>query len=295
MNIIFQIDGGLGKSIMATAIVEVIKKRYKNSNLIVVTAYPDVFLNNPNVNECFRFEQMNGAYLKYIKDKDCKLFVDEPYRNTGFLTEKEHLFETWCKIYGLKYNNEQPRIYLTQPEIEYFKPFYKTDKPLMVIQPNGGPAQQGYKYAWTRDIPQITVNSLIQHYKDRYSIIHIRRQDQYEYADTFSALDGYRSIAVLLSLSEKRVLMDSFSQHLAAALGKESTVCWVTTNPKVFGYKLHDNVLANKFTKEPNFQNASYQPFNLSEDISTIPYNKFEEIFDINKIVKSINKQNSKL
>ena len=291
MNIIFQIDGGLGKSIMATAMVQVIKKRYKNSNLIVVTAYPDVFLNNPNVNECFRFEQMNGAYLKYIKDKDCKLFVDEPYRNTGFLTEKEHLFETWCKIYGLKYNNEQPRIYLTQPELEYFKPFYKTDKPIMVIQPNGGPEQQGYKYAWTRDIPQITVNSLIQHYKDKYSIIHIRRQDQYEYADTFSALDGYRSIAVLLTLSEKRILMDSFSQHLAAALGKKSTICWVTTNPKVFGYKLHDNILANKFTKEPNFQNAGYQPFNLSEDISTIPYNKFEEVFDINKIVKSINKQ----
>ena len=246
MNIIFQIDGGLGKSIMATAMVQVIKKRYKNSNLIVVTAYPDVFLNNPNVNECFRFEQMNGAYLKYIKDKDCKLFVDEPYRNTGFLTEKEHLFETWCKIYGLKYNNEQPRIYLTQPELEYFKPFYKTDKPIMVIQPNGGPEQQGYKYAWTRDIPQITVNSLIQHYKDKYSIIHIRRQDQYEYTDTFSALDGYRSIAVLLTLSEKRILMDSFSQHLAAALGKKSTICWVTTNPKVFGYKLHDNILANK-------------------------------------------------
>jgi len=50
MNIIFQIEGGLGKSIMATAMVKVIKNHYKNSNLIVVTAYPDVFLNNPQVN-----------------------------------------------------------------------------------------------------------------------------------------------------------------------------------------------------------------------------------------------------
>ena len=49
MNIIFQIEGGLGKSIMATAMVKVIKKRYKNANIIVVTAYPDVFLNNPDV------------------------------------------------------------------------------------------------------------------------------------------------------------------------------------------------------------------------------------------------------
>ena len=28
MNIIFQIDGGLGKSIMATAMIKVIKKQY---------------------------------------------------------------------------------------------------------------------------------------------------------------------------------------------------------------------------------------------------------------------------
>ena len=111
MNIIFQIDGGLGKSIMATAMVQVIKKRYKNSNLIVVTAYPDVFLNNPQVNKIYRPEQMNGAYLKYIKDQDCKIFIEDPYRNNSFLTDKEHLFKTWCKIYGLHYNNEQPKIY----------------------------------------------------------------------------------------------------------------------------------------------------------------------------------------
>ena len=48
MNVIFQIDGGLGKSIMATAMTKVLRKRYKNAHIIVVTAYPDVFLNNPH-------------------------------------------------------------------------------------------------------------------------------------------------------------------------------------------------------------------------------------------------------
>jgi ADP-heptose:LPS heptosyltransferase len=291
MNIIFQIDGGLGKSIMATAVVKVIRKRYKNAHIVVVSAYPDVFLNNPHINECFRIEQMNGAYLKYVKDKDCKIFVEDPYRNSSFLTEKEHLLKTWCRIYGLNYNYEQPEIYLTEPEKDYYAPFYKTDKPIMAIQPNGGPAQQSYKYAWTRDIPSITVNSLIQHYKNDYTVVHIKRQDQYEYADTLAALDGYRSIAILISLSTKCLFMDSFGQHLAAAIGKKSTVCWVTTKPKVFGYTLHDNILAKPFTKEPVIQNALYQPFGLSEEISTIPYNGLEEIFDINQIVKSINNQ----
>ena len=291
MNIIFQIDGGLGKSIMGTAMTKVIRKRYKNAHIIVVTAYPDVFLNNPNINECFRIEEMGGAYLKYVKDQDCKLFIEDPYRNTSFLTEKEHLFRTWCKIYGLHYNNEQPELYLTQPEIDYFTPFYNVEKPIMVIQPNGGPQGQGFQYSWTRDIPEPTVNEIIQHYKKDYTIVHIKREDQYKYPDTLHALDGFRSIAILLQLSEKRLLIDSFGQHLAAAMGVKSTVCWVTTKPKVFGYKLHDNIQANPFTKEPQLQNSVYQPFNLAQDISSISYNDLREVFDVNKIVESINKQ----
>ena len=291
MNIIFQIDGGLGKSIMGTAMVKVLRKRYKNAHIIVVTAYPDVFLNNPHINECFATNQMGGAYLKYVKDQDCKLFISDPYHHTSFITEKEHLFRTWCKIYGLSYNNEQPELYLTQPEIDYFKPFYNVEKPIMVIQPHGGPIGQGFNYSWTRDIPVPTVNNVIQHYKNDYTIVHIKREDQYKYPDTLHALDGFRSIAILLQLSKKRLLIDSFGQHLAAAMGVKSTVCWVTTKPKVFGYKLHDNIQANSFTKEPQLQNSVYQPFNLAQDISSIPYNDLREVFNTNKIIESINKQ----
>tara|TARA_Y100000385_G_scaffold262386_1_gene293963 strand:- start:542 stop:1417 length:876 start_codon:yes stop_codon:yes gene_type:complete len=291
MNIIFQIDGGLGKSIMATSMVKVLRKRYKNAHIIVATAYPDVFLNNPHINECFETAKMGGAYLKYIKDQDCKVFITDPYSNSSFITEKEHLLKTWCKIYGLRYNNEQPEIYLTQPEIDYFKPFYNTEKPIMVIQPNGGPQGQGFNYSWTRDIPLPTVNEIIQHYKNDYTIIHIKRKDQYTYPDTMQALDGFRSIAILLQLSKKSLLIDSFGQHLASAIGVKSTVCWVTTKPKMFGYKLHHNVLAEPFTKKPQLQNSAYQPFNLAQDISSIPYNDLNEVFDTNKIIESINKQ----
>ena len=291
MNIIFQIDGGLGKSIMATAMTKVIRKRYKNAHIIVVTAYPDVFLNNPHINECFRIEQIGGAYLKYVKDQDCKIFIEDPYRHTSFLTEKEHLFRTWCKIYGLNYNNEQPELFLTQPETDYFKPFYNVEKPIFAIQPNGGPIGQGFQYSWTRDIPEPTVNEIIQHYKEDYTIVHIKREDQYKYPDTLHALDSFRSIAILLQLSSKRLLIDSFGQHLSASMGKKSTVCWVTTKPKIFGYKLHDNIQANSFTKEPQIQNSVYQPFNLAQDVSSIPYNDLREIFETNKIIESINKQ----
>lgn len=289
MNIIFQIEGGLGKSIMATAMVKVIKKRYKNSHLVVVTAFKDVFLNNPNVDEIYNINNTNGFYLKYIKDKKCKIFVNEPYRTSNFILEKPiHLFKTWCDLYGLHYNNEQPEIYLTQPELDYFKPFYQTDKPILAIQPNGGPQNLGYNYAWTRDLPDPTVIDIINRYKESHTIVHIKREDQKVYPDTLHALDGFRSIAVLLLLSDKRILIDSFVQHMAAALNLKSTVCWSNTKPEIFGYKLHDNIKLNPFTKELNYEEASYAPFNLSEGIHNFPYNDLSEVFDSNKIFQSI-------
>lgn len=291
MNVIFQIDGGLGKSILSTAVVEAIRKKYKNAYLIVVTAYTDVFLNNPHVNECIKHENTGGIYLKYVKDKKCKIFAEDPYRNSSYLTDKEHILTTWCKLCGVTYAGEKPQIYLTQPEIDYFSPFYQLEKPIMVIQPNGGPAGQGFKYSWTRDIPTNTVLDVINHYKNDYTIVHVKRQDQYEYPDTLAALDGFRSIAILLKMSKKRLLMDSFGQHLAAAVGAKSTVCWVTTKPKIFGYRLHDNILANPFTKEPQLQQAIYQPFELAQDVSSMPYNNMEEVFDVSKIIKSLDQQ----
>jgi len=290
MNIIFQVDGGLGKSIASTAVIAAIKNHYKKSKIIVVTAYPDVFLNNPNVHKTYYSNQTNGFYTKYIKGKDCKVFACEPYTHNNFLLSNEHLFRTWCKLCGVPYKGEKPEFYLTQAELDYFTPFYSSEKPIFVFQSNGGPEGQGYQYSWTRDIPTSTMTDIINHYKNDYTLIHIRRKDQFQYENTLSALDGYRSIAVLLALSSKRLLIDSFAQHLAAALNLTSVVCWSTTDPKVFGYKTHTNILANKFTKSPHLDQAIYQPFNLYQDIHTLPYNNINEIFDSSKIIEALGK-----
>jgi len=292
MNIIFQIEGGLGKSILGTAIVKVIKRHYKDANVIVVTHYPEVFLNNPYTYKVYHFNNINGFYLKYIKDHECKIFIEDPYKHSNFLINKSvSILKTWCELFNLNYLGELPQIYITQPEADYFVPYYKTEKPIFVIQPNGGPAGLGYSYAWTRDIPEPTILDIINHYKNDYAIIHVKREDQKTYPNTFQALDNYRSIAVLFYLSKKRLLIDSFSQHLAASLNLKSTVCWVATKPEIFGYEMHDNIKANPFTKEPIIKDKAYQPFELSENIHSIPYNNLKEIFNINHIIESINNQ----
>ena len=287
-NVIFQIDGGLGKSIMATAILKVIKKQYKKSNIIVVTAYPDVFIGNPNVNKVLHQQQAVGLYKNYIQNKDAKVFITDPYSTSDFITESNHLLKIWCDIYGLTYNGELPEIFLSKGEKEYFAPFYKLDKPIMAIQPNGGAIGQLLKYSWTRDLPATVVNEVVSQYKNDYAILHIKREDQLTYENTMGALDNWRSIAIMLTLSSKRLLIDSSSMHIATALNLPSVVGWVGTNPKVFGYDMHTNIIANQTTKEINSESNSYTKHLLYEDISTLPYNNFGEIFDTQSIIKAL-------
>jgi ADP-heptose:LPS heptosyltransferase len=287
-TVICQVEGGLGKSIMFTAVLKAIRKQYKKANIIVVTAYPDVFISNPNVNKVLGFDQLSGIYSQYVMGKDAKVFVSDPYHTSDYITESAHLIKIWCETYGIEYNGEMPELFLLKAEKEYFEPFYRLDKPILAIQPNGGAINQPLKYSWTRDIPTPIVEQIIEHFKNDYAILHIKREDQLMYNNTLQALDTFRSIAVLLSLSKKRLLIDSSAMHIAAALNLPSTVAWVGTNPNVFGYEIHKNILANKPTRETNFQHPHYQKHLLYQDISTIPYNDLSEVFDINKIINSL-------
>jgi len=288
MNVIFHIEGGLGKSIIATAVLKAIKKQYKKANIIVVTGYPDVFIANPNVNKVLKFDQLNGIYEQNIMNKDCKVFISDPYHTSDFITESKHLIQIWCEMFGLKYDGEMPELFLLKAEKEYFEPFYRLDKPILAIQPNGGAQNQALKYSWTRDIPVPIIEEIIEQYKNDFAILHIKREDQLVYPNTLQALDSFRSIAVALCLSQKRLLIDSSALHIATALNLPSVVAWIGTKPKVFGYDMHKNILANEPTRTVDLNHPHYQKYLLFQDISTIPYNDLNEVFDKKLIINAL-------
>ncbi len=76
---------------------------------------------------------------------------------------------------------------------------------------------------------------------------------------------------------------------MARALYKKSTVCWITTSPKNFGYEYHDNVLCNKY--EIKTTPTHYQQYNLKEDADNVPFGSLDRIFDVDEIIKSIKLQ----
>jgi hypothetical protein len=190
-------------------------------------------------------------------------------------------------MFGLVYSGEQPKIYLTDREKTFYSNKYTSDKPILLIQTNGG-AQTDLKYSWARDIPFNTVNRVLKAFRSEYNIVHIKREDQLGFEGTYPVSDNFRSLCVLISMSQKRLFMDSFAQHVAAGMNLPSTVCWISNKPEVFGYNLHNNLIHNPFTVKPELKNAYLGKFNISGDLLEFPFNNEDEVFDVESIIQSI-------
>jgi hypothetical protein len=193
-------------------------------------------------------------------------------------------------MFDIPYNGEQPELFLTEREKQFYQNKFSSNKPILALHTNGG-AQTEHKYSWARDLSSVTALEIINKFKDDYHIAHIRREDQLGYENTTPVTDNFRGLCVLLALSSKRLLMDSFAQHAAAAMNLPSTVCWIANKPEVFGYEVHDNIVHNPFTKKPELRNSFLGKFNIGGDLLEFPYNSENEIFNSQAIIDSIKKQ----
>lgn len=285
--IVLHIEGGIGKNILATAVVKAIKKHYTDREIIITTAWEEVWQNNKDIYRVYKFENSPYFYEDYIKDKDTIVFMHNPYHSTEHLYQSEHIIETWCKLCGVSYNGETPQINLTPREIDLVKNTIvaKGDKPIFLLQTNGG--MDALPYSWARDLPIATANEIVQQYKDKYRIIHIRREDQLSIADTEYLNLTIRQIFALLLFSHKRLFIDSFCQHAAAALELPSTVVWMVNKPEVFGYDLHKNIRSEVSEDYQTTKYSYLSKYNIGGAINEFPYNT-RDLFDVNKILDSL-------
>jgi hypothetical protein len=287
---IWHIQGGLGKNIAGTALIKDIKAKYPDRKLIMVTSWPEVFLNNPNVDRVFQLGQSPYFYEDYIEEKDVIISKHEPYNQSDHITKKKHLVHNWCDLIGIEYKKQLPVILPNYPQTMLLG-LWQRPKPIMVIQSGGGPMEgQKYSYSWTRDMPMEVAQEIVKKYYQQYHIIQVTRPDGYP-LDNVERVDTKMSNMELFSLvakAEKLVLIDSSLQHAAAALKKKATVLWVGTSPKVFGYDLHTNLTA-KLPKKANQLIGSYTfDYQFENNMHECPYMDVKQIFDINHVLNNI-------
>ena len=287
---LFHIEGGLGKHIAATAVARAIKSNHPDRELIVVCAYPEIFLNLPFVNRVYRIGMTPYFYDDFINGKDTLIFKQEPYFTTEHIHKTLPLIETWCKVHGLKYSGEVPELIFNVRQQQVGFRRWKRDRPVMVIQTNGGPMkEQPYPYSWTRDMPWPVANQIVQAFSNQYHIIQICRQpDQgINGAEVVTENLSNMELLSLLTFSQKRVLIDSCLQHASAALNLPSTVLWIGTSPKIFGYNLHTNISANlpENVKLPDSYLFDYNFHGMVHECPLVDLN----IFDESEVLNSIN------
>jgi hypothetical protein len=294
---IFHLQGGIGKHIAATAVAKVIKNNHPDRKLIVVCAYPDIFINLPFVDRVFTLGNTSYFYQEFVQDKDSILFHHEPYYTTNHIHKRKKLIENWCDMYGLKYNGEQPILKFNKLQYDISKSFWGRKKPIMFLHTNGGMMTTDAKpYAWTRDMPVDVAQELVDYYKKDYHIFQITKLNspklqgaEHVFATPQQSLSLMELFSILLH-SKKRILIDSCMQHAAAAMNRKSTVLWNGTSPKVFGYDLHENIC----TDIPyNFKlPGSYLfDFDFNGNEVEYPFTDDVKLFDIDKIIDSVNKQ----
>ncbi len=288
MKIVFQVNGGIGKSIAATAVCSAIKKQYPDSELIVISGYPDVFAPNPNVAMSLGLNNLNYFYPQHIEGRETLLLLHDPYHAADFIYQRGHLIEVWCNLCGVPYNGELPELYLTGKEKTQYAPLFASPKPLLVMQTNGGISPQGDKYSWPRDLPINTAQQVVNAMMQEYNVVHIRRQDQLALQGVYPVQADFRALAVLISMSAKRLFIDSFAQHTAAALGMPSVVCWIANVPSQFGYNMHTNLIANQPTLRPELRHSVFSKYNITGQVTEFPYRSEDEIFTAERIIEAL-------
>ena len=288
---VFHVEGGLGKNVAATAVAKAIKDTHPDRELIVVASYPEVFLHLGFVDKAFRIGLTPYFYSDYIDGKDTLLFKHEPYFTQSHIQKKKSLIESWCNLYQLEYKGQKPILNIPSRIKDLIKNQYGDNVPTMIIHSNGGVFQgQKYPYAWTRDMPKKLVEVIVNTFGSKYRILQICRDQQNVVNGVQPILQPMSNLELfsLLHLSEKRLLIDSSLQHAAAALDLPSTVLWVGTSPKVFGYDIHTNILANEPKIKPKLVDSYLFDYSFEGRIHEYPYMEDEPVFNVEQVIESL-------
>lgn len=290
---IFHIEGGLGKHIAATAVAKTIKKNHPERDLIVVCAYPEVFINLEYVARVYRHGHTPYFYQDYIKDRDFLMFKHEPYFTTEHIKKEVSLIENWSKLYGLEYSGELPEIKFNFRQYQYNATIWSRSKPILLLQTHGGPLEeQPYRYSWTRDLPPHLYEPVVKEFGNFYHIVQVCRNEEqainHPNVEVVNKTLTNIELFGLVEQSTKRLLIDSSLQHVAAALQKPSTVLWVGTDPRVFGYELHRNIKANLNDEDFKLPDSYIFDYGFTGTLHECPVMDQTAMFDVQEVIESI-------
>jgi hypothetical protein len=304
-NIVMVSEGGIGKVIASTAVVKRLAEEFPDKRIIVMTGYPDIFLYNPNVYKVFNFGNPLYFYDDYVNAESYVIKV-EPYTTYGYMSENEHLIDSWCKMIGIERKGANPEMFFMDNEIDAGKAYVNKitgagKKKFVMIQWIGGVVPQNkdelslidavnrmHRRSLTKSVAQKLVNKFISRDYVIGAVQHENFPDIEGAERLFFPNAPVRGVIALLKFAEGFVGIDSFLHHAATIFNTPGVVVWGGTNPKKLGYSWQRNL-----TKEACKMPFCHRPDSYVFDATSIgsiwncPYNTKCLAYDADEIIKA--------
>jgi len=265
--IVLEVQGGIGKNIMATAVVRNLKKAYPEKKIIVLAGSPDVFLKNPNIKRTYHFAQALYVYEDYFKEAKAVMLSVEPYRHFDYIKKKRHLVECWCEQIDIPCDSVYPEIFLSENEKAMAQLYLEQfDKEMVLFQGEGGkdPKDKTNKEKiiasssmYKRNLTRKTMDEITAGLIDRgFMVGVVSSPNQYLPSKAERITFSVRAILALIPHVAETICIDSFLLHGTAMFKKKCLSLWGGTNPKCLGYDINVNltrqVCDNPMCHRPN-------------------------------------------
>ena len=288
---LINVEGGLGKNIMLTAILKEFKAQKGYDELYVISPYHDVFKACSAVTDAFP-PGLGTLYQELVLDEECDIYWKEPYSNQKFIKKQCHLFEAWAEELGFDlYHPGNSYVPLLDKVGDAFPQLAKVaadqknnwNHNYCIVQFSGGQSplgplqdaqgnlvpypnmQEAIKRNYAKG--QQVVDKLIEKWGPDTHIVHFALPNEPTYDGTERVEIPYLTYRLLAEEAKEIVCIDSSLQHLATGVNEHITVIWGETRPEHFGYACNRNVCAQHVLNSQPY----FKPLGISPSIVRMP------------------------
>jgi hypothetical protein len=248
MKTVINVNGGLGREICFTGIIDKYHELNPEEEIIVIAGFTDIFMNKPYIKRVYH-HHAEYLYDDVISKAD-KYFEIEPYNRVEYFKHNKHLINVSNLILNGKDEFVKPNIELNDVEKKLAQDFmnnFKKENPnkkLCLLQAFGSSGAYKKGDLTNRSLTDdeaIKIRNLLK--EKGYEIYMIGHDESKGLPETkmFKGL-SIRQIISLIPFVDLVVSVDSFIPHLCSCLNKECIVLWKTTLEQNLGYETNINI-----------------------------------------------------
>ena len=282
------IEGGIGKQVAFTAIINALAKKDKDK-IQIHSPYVDIFGGNTNVKYALDANTIPQHDKRILESQN--ICYSEPYKS-NFIKGEIHIIHSYCKLFGVKYlETMRPKMF-TDHYKEDAKKVAGDDKDFIVIQFSGGqapagfnPQNQYFSNDPTRNYHSYLAQKVIDLIKEKHEelkIINFSLPNEPAYKKTERPdLIPFAQWHEILKLSNCKgfISVDSCLQHFARSAGRKGVVIWGGTRWPQFGYKQNKNI--NYWFRDGEWDEEKFEPQDPRNNMvePEFVFEQFEKIY----------------